>query len=70
MRVHLFGATSSPGSSNIALRQTAKDHVGNFEANVISTVQSNFYVDNCLKSVDSEKEPIDLAIQLMEVRWI
>ena len=67
MRVHLFGATSSPSCSNFALRQTAKDHVGNFEADVISTVQSNFYVDDCLKSVDNEEEAIDLAKQLMEL---
>lgn len=48
MLVHLFGAVSSPSCANFALRQTAKDHKSIFHPSIISTVNNNFYVDDCL----------------------
>ena len=54
MNVHLFGAISSPSCANYALRKTADDfehEVGNQVANVL---RKNFYVDDCLKSEQTE----------------
>ena len=51
MRVHLFGGASSPSCANFALKRTAKDNEADFDPKVIETVQRNFYVDDCLKSV-------------------
>lgn len=44
MRVHLFGAVSSPSCANYALRRTAEDNASEFPPEVISTVNHNFYV--------------------------
>ena len=62
MNVHLFGATSSPSCVNYALRQTAEEGRGHFNDKVIDTVLRNFYVDDCLKSV----ETVDGAITLVQ----
>ena len=59
MNVHLFGAVSSPSCSNFALRQAADDaekHVGSETADVL---RNNFYVDDCLRSEDSEETAIE-----------
>ena len=64
MRVHLFGAASSPSCCNFALKQTAKDNTTGFDKDVLDTVRQNFYVDDCLKSLDSVEEAIDKGNQL------
>lgn len=64
MLVHLFGAVSSPSCANFALRQTAKDNKNMFHPNIISTVENNFYVDDCLKSLSSEQEAVQLVREL------
>lgn len=56
MKVHLFGAASSPSCANYALRRTADDNAEHFPPEVVSTVKNNFYVDDCLRSVASEEE--------------
>lgn len=56
MKVHLFGAASSPSCANYALRRTADDNAGHFPPEVVSTVKNNFYVDDCLRSMASEEE--------------
>ena len=56
--VHLFGAISSPGCANFALRKTAEDNRDSFSLEVIKTVKRNFYVDDCLKSLLSEPNAI------------
>ena len=58
MLVHLFGAISSPASANFALRRTATDNKHCFPEAVINTVERNFYVDDCLKSLSSEAAAI------------
>ena len=67
MEVHLFGATSSPACSNFALRKTAEDNIGEFDKEVVKTVRKNFYVDDCLKSVESSAQAINLAAQLQDL---
>ena len=62
MKVHLFGSTSSPSCASFGLRKTAQDNAGNFDHEVIDTVLKNFYVDDCLKSVQST----EVAIKLRE----
>jgi hypothetical protein len=64
MRVHLFGATSSPSCANFGLRKTAEDHEGEFDKETVKTVRKNFYVDDCLKSVATVERATRLAGQL------
>ncbi|XP_015761749.1 PREDICTED: uncharacterized protein LOC107340863 [Acropora digitifera] len=58
MLVHLFGVISSPASANFALRRTATDNKHCYPGAVINTVERNFYVDDCLKSLSSEAAAI------------
>ncbi|KAI2661518.1 Gag polyprotein [Labeo rohita] len=67
MKVHIFGAVSSPSCANYALRKTATDNKDDFQVEVIETIYNNFYVDDCLKSLPSEEEAIKLATDLTEV---
>ena len=57
MNVHLFGAVSSPSCSNFALRKAADDTeiVGAETADVL---RKNFYVDDCLRSEETEESAI------------
>ena len=64
MQVHLFGATSSPSCSSYALKKTAHDHEAEFDEETIKTVDKNFYVDDCLKSVSTTNKAVNLANQL------
>ncbi len=67
MNVHLFGGASSPSCANFALRKMAEDNASHFDDQAIQTVQRNFYVDDCLKSVREEDEAIKLAKDLREL---
>ncbi|KAK6175033.1 hypothetical protein SNE40_013574 [Patella caerulea] len=58
MKVHIFGAVSSPSVCNYALLKTAEDNIENYKPNVIETVKRNFYVDDHLKSLKTEEEAI------------
>ena len=64
MLVHLFGATSSPSVCRFALERTAEEHGKSYDSETVNTIKENFYVDDCLKSVDSEKNAIELIKQL------
>ncbi|XP_041349189.1 uncharacterized protein LOC121368518 [Gigantopelta aegis] len=59
MQVHLFGATSSPSCSSFALRHTAEEFSDEFKA-AANVIKRHFYVDDCLTSVKSEEEAVDL----------
>ena len=61
MTVHLFGGVSSPSWANFALRKTAEDNKASFESETVRTVERNFYVDDCLKSIASEESAIFLT---------
>ncbi|CAG2250996.1 unnamed protein product [Mytilus edulis] len=67
MQVHLFGATSSPSCAAYALKKTAIDNGELFETEIASTVERNFYVDDLLKSVDTEERAVQLATDLREI---
>ena len=64
MKAHLFGGVWSPSCANYALLKVADDYGDKFQAEVGKTVRSNFYVDDCLKSVGSEEDAIQLSKQL------
>lgn len=61
MTVHLFGATSSPGCANFALRKAADDNELLIGSEAADTLRRNFYVDDLLKSVDSVSHAIRLV---------
>nr|XP_054587464.1 uncharacterized protein LOC129152993 [Nothobranchius furzeri] len=61
LKVHLFGAASSPGCANFGLKHLAAQGQGRFKENVIRFIQRNFYVDDGLASVSTEKEAIQLV---------
>ena len=67
MCVHLFGAVSSPSSSNYAMKRTAVDNSSSFGVDVSETIMKNFYVDDLLKSVKSEEYPVDLIKRVKEM---
>ena len=67
MLVHLFGATSSPSCAGFSLRQVASDFEGSFSSSTIETIRRNFYVGDCLKSVPSPSEAIQLIKELCEL---
>ena len=53
MTVHMF--VSSPSCASYALRKTADDNSSDFSAETVQAVKQNFYVDDCLLSLSSEK---------------
>ena len=66
MAVHIFGATSSPSIANFALRSTAQiaEERGNSE--IANVIRRNFYVDDCLKAVDSEEKAAAMIHELKD----
>ena len=61
MTVHLFGATSSPGCANFALKKTATDFEARFGSEAANFVKKNFYVNDGLKSVPTAEAAISLV---------
>ncbi|XP_034057992.1 uncharacterized protein LOC117536983 [Gymnodraco acuticeps] len=64
MVVHIFGATSSPSCANFALQQCARDNVDDFSPEAVSSMLRNFYVDDCLKSMEDERKAVIIAHEL------
>ena len=64
MKVHIFGATSSPSCCTLALKHTAIDNKNDISEVTFKTIMSNFYMDDCLASVAEESEAIDLREEL------
>ena len=64
MKVHIFGATSSPSCANYALKRVADDNTAHYSDKVLQTIKLNFYVDDCLKSVSSEEEALQMVQDL------
>lgn len=67
MTVHIFGATSSPGCSNFALRAAASDNENEFGAAAAEFVRRDFYVDDGLTSVETVKEAVELVRDVKEL---
>lgn len=64
MTVHLFGAVSSLSCANFALKRIVDDNEGKTNAEVLSTIWNNFYVDDYIKSVQNENLAMDLVHRL------
>ena len=64
MTVHLFGGTWSPSCCTYALRRVAKDNAGSCSPATLETITQNFYVDDCLKSMPTVSEAINLVSEL------
>ena len=60
MTVHLFGATSSPGCANFALKTTADQYEESCGREAADFVRRNFFVDDGLKSVQFVEEAKEL----------
>lgn len=61
MLVQLFGATSSTCCASLILKKTANDHKSEYDVQTIDTVNRNFYLDDCLKSIASVPEATRLV---------
>ena len=64
MTVHLFGGTWSPSCCAYALRRTAEDNGVPYSPAAVETITQNFYVDDCLKSMPTVSEAINLVSEL------
>ena len=60
MKVHIFGNTSSPAVATYGLRKTAEVGEADYGSDVKDFVNSNFYVDDGLKSTAAPASAIDL----------
>ena len=56
---HVFGAKSSPTCVSYALQHVERDCGGN-KGMVASLINRNFYMDDFVKSVDSEEEAVEV----------
>ena len=63
MLVHIFGAASSPGCANKALKVTASDNADKYHPEVIHTVERDFYIDDLLTSVPAVSKAVWLTEQ-------
>ena len=62
-----FGATSSSSCANFGLLQTAKDNSNLYDAEIVKTVKTNFYTNDCLKPVANETEALQLYYFLTDL---
>ncbi|XP_073671735.1 uncharacterized protein [Paramisgurnus dabryanus] len=60
MKVHLFGAASSPGCANFGLKHLAAQGQDKFNPSTVKFIQRNFYVDDGLVCATSNAEAIQL----------
>ena len=60
MKVHLFGAGSSPGCANFGLKKAADDGEAEYGKEVAKFIRRDFYVDDGLKSVPAVEEAVTL----------
>ena len=67
MTVHLFGATSSPGCTNLALQTAANEN--DLVEEAASFIKTNSYVDDGLKSIPTVQEAIKLIKNSTEL-WM
>ena len=70
MLVHIFGGKDSPSCANYAVRRTASDHGSKFDETVAEYIYRSFYMDDLLKSVQTEEEAVSIIKQLIELMQI
>ena len=64
MTRHLFGGVWCPSCASYALRCTVDDNRNEFPSDVTEAVKDNFFVDDCLLSVEDETTAIRVRNQL------
>ena len=64
MKVHVFGAVSSPACSNCALRSTAIGKNEEYGEEITECLSKYFYVDDFLRSVTTDARAIHMAKQV------
>ena len=63
---HIFGFVSSPRCANFALKQCAKDKF-NVSPEAAKTIEHSFYIDDCLKSVESITKAVKLVGEVKQM---
>lgn len=66
MLVHLFGAALSPSCASFALQRTAEDNL-HMKPQVTNTIMHHFYVDDCLTSLPTVQDAVQLTSDLVEL---
>lgn len=66
MRVHIFGAASSPGCANYGMKYLASKYENDYPLAAVF-IRKNFYVDDGLISVDSVQRVNQLVNEAREV---
>ena len=61
LKVHLFGAGSSPACANFGLKRAADDGENEFGEGAANFVRDEFYMDDGLISLPTEQEAISIA---------
>ena len=67
MLVHIFGAKDSPACANYGLKRIARDNASDYDGLTIESALRNFYVDDLLKSVQTEEQGIKLSKELISM---
>ena len=67
MKVHLFGATSSPSIANYCIKRTAEQNKENSSAEAIDSILRSLYMDDLLKSVSTTEQAIQLVHEVSEL---
>lgn len=67
MKTHLFGGVWSPSAASYALKKTASDFGKDYPTMVTETVNKCFYVDDCMSSIPTEDEGIELSKDLRDL---
>ena len=64
---YLLQAVSFPSNSNYTLKRTAVENNSSFGKDASETVMKNFYVDDLLKLVETQKNEVDLPKRVIEM---
>ena len=67
MTIHLFGATSSPGCANFALKSLTNNFEEEFRASTTDFLRNDCYVDDGLKSIPLVDEAVKLITSVKQM---
>ena len=67
IKVHIFGATSSPACALYGMRRIALDHQDEFSEAATQFIAKEFYMDDGLKSVELPAEAIEIINEAREL---
>ena len=70
MLVHIFGGKELPSCRNYAVRRTTSDHGSKSDESVVECVNKSFYMDDLLKSVETQEKAVSIIKQFIELMQI